>query len=68
MTSDTRKKNLAALERRRVRLVERVANYRADGDQGYTRAELRAINYALSVLDAAQREDVLVDLEQVAGL
>jgi len=68
MNNDSRKKNLAALERRRGRLSQRLTEYRPDGDMGYTKAELRAVNYALRILDAAQREGVLMDLEQAAGL
>lgn len=61
-----RRERAAALERRRDFLAKRIRHYRPDGDPNRDRAELAALNWALQIIRAAERSDVLDELEQVA--
>jgi hypothetical protein len=56
---------VAALERRRDHLVERLAKWER-GDPARTRGELAAVGWALRLIRAADSADVLNELESVA--
>ena len=56
-----------ALERRRDFLAGRIASYRRDGNPSHDKAEAQAISWALRIIRAADREEILRDLESVAA-
>jgi hypothetical protein len=53
------------LRRRRLHLAALVATYRRDGDPSYAKAELRALNWAIAVIEEARRRELLRELERV---
>lgn len=53
------KKKMEALQRRRQFLVQRVANYRKDGNPSYDKAELTALNWAISVINGCDSAGIL---------
>lgn len=55
------KERVSTLERRRDFLAKRVSNYRADGNDSRDRAELYALNWALRIVEEAERTGVLND-------
>lgn len=61
--SGVRKRNLEALNRRRNWLAARIAT--RQGDPDYNRAELRALNYAIAVIEEAHRRGLLDELVHV---
>jgi hypothetical protein len=61
-----RRDSIRTLARRRDHLADLLHGYQGDPD--YIRAELAALNYVLRILEAAEREDVLAELEMAAGL
>lgn len=56
------RKNLQNLQRRRDRLVERVSEYRKDGNPEPARRELSALNYAIRVIENCEAAGILDDV------
>jgi hypothetical protein len=53
------RKHLASLKRRRDRLAERVAGYRADGNVDTAKRELSAVNFAIAVIENCEIAGIL---------
>lgn len=62
------KDRVATLERRRDFLAARVKSYRKDGSPDRDKAELHALNWALHIIEAADREGFLDDMKMLDAL
>lgn len=61
------KDRVRQLLRRRDFLASRVAGYQGKNDS-YDRAECAAIGWAIRIIEAAEREGILDDLDRVSSL
>lgn len=67
MTSARRRRErIRVLERRQRHLASRIRSHPNWTGLSYDRAELAAVSWALQIVRAADRSDVLDELEQVA--
>lgn len=57
--------HLDRLRRRAEHLQHRISNYRESGNPSYDKAELSATLWAISIIEAAEREGILNDLDSV---